>query len=102
MTTHVLFFYFTNTYRVHREMFQYSASGLVFKQLPWTQKMLMYDKNVCDSYISSFCRRPPYYPNCQMGLDAVCEQQKRRPACASVLSDQRLCYSHFSSSSKYM
>ena len=25
----------------------------------------------------------------------VCEQQKRRPACASAQSDQRLCYSRF-------
>ena len=35
----------------------------------------------------------------QMGLDArksvfgVCEQQRRRPACASAQSDQRICYS---------
>ena len=34
-----------------------------------------------------------------LGLDArkpvlgVCEQQKHRPACTSVQSDQRLCYS---------
>ena len=25
----------------------------------------------------------------------VCEQQRRRPACASAQSDQRLCFSHF-------
>ena len=35
-----------------------------------------------------------------MGLDGrkpvfdVCEQQRRRPACASAQSDQRLYYSH--------
>ena len=41
------------------------------------------------------------YSDILMGLDAkkpvfrVCEQQRRRPACASAQSDQRLCYSVF-------
>ena len=34
-------------------------------------------------------------PSYEMGIDArkVCEQHRRRPACASAQSDQRLCYS---------
>ena len=33
-------------------------------------------------------------PSYEMGIDAskVCEQHRRRPACASAQSDQRLCY----------
>ena len=36
-----------------------------------------------------------YWASTQENLSSeVCEQQRRRPACASAQSDQRLCYSH--------
>ena len=37
---------------------------------------------------------PPYGPWCEETFWG-CEQHRRRPACASAQSDQRLCYSHF-------
>ena len=61
-----------------------------------TAKMLNRFKNKCkySAFLCSFYMCTVKWAATRETLSSgVCEQQRRRPACASAQSDQRLCYS---------
>ena len=62
-------------------------ASLVYVEL-YVYSVLKYHKNIsrmCDIWAATRENLP----------SGFCEQHRRRPACASEQSDQRLCYSHF-------
>ena len=63
--------------RVSQELVKQSSYSMYMYSLPWI-------RNIKIIKLSHVMRKPVF---------AICEQQRRRSACASSQSDQRLCYS---------